>query len=54
MLAGATKIYAARHNFGYEDVTPARPFIGISAENEEDLEGIVDETMKANITEAAK
>lgn len=54
VLAGATKIYAARQNFGYEDKTPARTFIGISLENERDLLAIVDESLKAKISEAAK
>ncbi|WP_020613106.1 phage virion morphogenesis protein [Sediminispirochaeta bajacaliforniensis] len=53
VLAGATKIYAARQNFGYENKTSARQFVGIGPQDETDLLGILEDFIEQRIIEAA-
>lgn len=45
VLVGATKIYAATHQFGWEDIPP-RPYLGISSEDVTSLEDIVIEFLQ--------
>lgn len=43
VLVGATKVYAAVHQFGWEKKNiPARPYLGISEADEAELSDIVD------------
>jgi len=49
---GSNLIYAATHQFGDEDRNiVARPFLGISQENYDDLAAIVDDFLDAHIAE---
>lgn len=42
VLVGATKIYAAVHQYGYMwRSIPARPYLGLSADNKADIIGII-------------
>lgn len=44
----ATMIYAARHQFGYDGpagFTPARPYIGLSRDNEDEILEMVDDLL---------
>lgn len=44
LLTGATKVYAAVHNFGDDSRNiPQREFLGLSSDNYEDIENIIDE-----------
>jgi phage virion morphogenesis protein len=44
---GSNLIYAATHQAGDEDRNiPARPYLGLSADNEEDLEAVVDSYLR--------
>ena len=47
VLVGSNLIYAAIHQFGGAEVgrpgLPARPYLGISAENERDLAGVIED-----------
>lgn len=52
---GSNKIYAALHNFGGEAVginVPARQFLGLSAENKDDIDHLVEDFF-ASVTGAA-
>ena len=44
LLTGATKVYAAVHNFGDDSRNiPQREFLGLSSDNYADIENIIDE-----------
>ena len=53
VLTGATKIYAARQNFGYENKTPAREYLGIGPQDEIELLGVLEDVLEGRIREAA-
>lgn len=42
LIVGSSMVYAARHQMGFEDITPAREFLGLSQENEDDLMAVVE------------
>jgi len=55
VIVGTNLIYGAIHQFGGEEVDipiPARPYLGLSDENEEDVMGIVDKWLDDQIAEA--
>lgn len=39
---GSDRPYAARQQFGYKDITPAREYLGLSDENEKDLDDAIE------------
>lgn len=46
VVVGSTMVYAATHQFGDPDRgIPARPFLGFSPANEDDLEAVLDDWM---------
>lgn len=47
VVVGSTMVYAATHQFGAPDRgIPARPFLGLSPANEDDLEAIIEKWME--------
>lgn len=50
VLAGATKIYAATHNFGDESRNiPQREYLGLSSDNFKDIENIVNDFLEDSL-----
>ena len=50
LLTGATKVYAAVHNFGDDSRNiPQREFLGLSSDNYEDIENIINEFLENSI-----
>ena len=44
---GSNLVYAATHQFGSEDGTiPARPWLGLSAENEQELDHVIEDWLR--------
>lgn len=53
LLVGATKIYAATHNYGDgKRNIPKREFIGLSPQNVIEIESIIDDFVEANLKKA--
>lgn len=53
LLTGATKVYAAVHNFGDDSRNiPQREFLGLSSDNYEDIENIINEFLENSIKKA--
>ncbi|MEI0606863.1 phage virion morphogenesis protein [Brachyspira pulli] len=53
LLTGATKVYAAVHNFGNNSRNiPQREFLGLSSDNYEDIENIINEFLENSIKKA--
>lgn len=50
VLVGATKVYAATHQFGRGKI-PARPYLGISTSNADDIMVIAKQFLSERITE---
>lgn len=54
VLTGATKIYAAVHQLGWDEKNiPARPYLGIGDRDEEGLAGIVEDFLEARLRRAS-
>lgn len=50
LLTGATKVYAAVHNFGDDSRNiPQREFLGLSSDNYADIENIINEFLENSI-----
>ena len=45
---GTNVIYAAVHQFGFQQI-PSRPYLGLSAEDEQEIAGIIDTWLKRNL-----
>ncbi|KLI19596.1 MULTISPECIES: phage virion morphogenesis protein [Brachyspira] len=53
LLTGATKVYAAVHNFGDDSRNiPQREFLGLSSDNYADIENIINEFLENSIKKA--
>lgn len=53
LLTGATKVYAAVHNFGNDSRNiPQREFLGLSSDNYADIENIINEFLENSIKKA--
>ena len=53
LLTGATKVYAAVHNFGDDSRNiPQREFLGLSSNNYADIENIINEFLENSIKKA--
>lgn len=53
LLTGATKVYAAVHNFGDNSRNiPQREFLGLSSDNYADIENIINEFLENSIKKA--
>lgn len=48
VIIGTGKVYGATHQFG-RGAIPARPFLGLSTENEAEVEAVVEEWMKQQL-----
>lgn len=54
VLTGATKVYAAVHQFGWSEKNiPERPYLGIGPEDEEALTGIVEDFLDRRMRRAS-
>lgn len=52
---GSGLIYAAAHQFGYDGKNiPARPYLGLSPENEEDVQSLIDDFLEDHMKEALR
>ena len=47
LLVGARTVYAAVHQFGYEEI-PARPYLGLSIDDRRDLGELIDHFIRGS------
>ena len=52
VLVGATKVYAATHQFGRDNI-PARPYLGISTSNADEIMMIAERFLAERVTRGA-